>query len=402
MVNVCKRSAFFALLVLVSSSLPALAIPVDGPFGSDTFAKAIHFTSTSKPTTTNRGVLRNIYRGTGAVDSGVVMSPVGDGSYVCTAAVFPGASLTYHFGFRNRTYEYDTHTSFETTAPGSERDQDVNRARTITVPTTASNGYYIYNAYGDRTVIGFQGTDSSVLNSLNPYVRTIGGVGETAGMARLNTTDDTTFANMDGTNAFNVDCVQTGDSTFVLSWQFSVGGAERFVPSVQGAKQFGTTAAEQAKNGSAYYGFRIYRADSPSNGNAFLGANFVDRTTSMTTGGDTNYSDNDGNAFNDQTVTDTSWPDTVSTCLYLVLFQNAYRYNNTDTTRQNFSGGYDTQTRGSAIRVFFIVEHYDENVVFPNGKNEGRVYVTPYIDGERRADLRHPAMAYRVTRGVAI
>jgi len=398
MTQIVKRSAFGALLILVSSALPALAIPVNGPFGSDTFARAIHFTSTSKPTTTNRGPLRNIFRGTGGIDSGVVMSPVGDGSYVCTAAVFPGASLTYHFGFRNRTFEPDTHTSFETTAPGNERDQDINRARTITVPVTAANGYYIYNAYADRTVIGFQGPDSSIMNTTNSFVRTIGGTGETVGMARLNTADDTIFANMDGTNAFNVDAIQTGDSSFVLSWQFSVGGAERFVPSVQGAKQFGNSA-DNAKNGSAHYGFRIYRADSPTGG--FVGANFVDRTAAMSNG-DTNYSDNDNNAFNDQSVTDTSWPDTVTTCLYLVTFHNAYRYTQTDTTRQNFSGGYDTQVRGSAIRVFFIVEHYDENVVFPNGKNEGRVYVTPYIDGERRADLRHPAMVHRVTRGVAI
>lgn len=385
------RSAVFIIALMVMGSLPAKAFPVLAPWGSDTFGKAIHFTGTSKPGGSHNGAIQNIKRGQGgSSDSGIIMTPVGDGSYVCTATVYPGASYTYYFGFRNRYYEADTTTSFLTTAPNAERDQDANRARTITIPTTATHGYYIYNAYGDRSVIGYQGMDTSLLSTANPYLATLP---DTAGTARINTTGDTTWANNSQSNIYGLDAIQVGDSSFTISWSYSMGGAEAFVPSVQGAKAFSTGAGYGS---SASYGFRVLRCDSPTGG--YATASFVDRTAAIT-GGDTNWSDNNTNAFDGQSVTDSSWPDTVSTVIYTILPYTAYQYYNAqDTTRQNFSGGYDTQTRNPPIRVFFLVEGYNEEKVFQNGSNVGTVYMTPYIDGERREDMRFPLKAMKVSR----
>lgn len=408
MQNVWTRATLGALFVLAASAAPALAIPVQAPFGTDTFPRAIHFTGAGKPTSGSygSGALGSVYRGSGGTqDSGIIMSPVGDGSYVCTAAVFPGAQYTYYFGFRNREFEPDTTTSWLTnTAPG-ERDQDVNRARTITVPTTASHGYIFYNAYGDKTVVGYQGPDTSVINNANRFLTMFGGNTLLAGLNAGDTFtrvagDDTIFANMDASNTYSMDAIQSGDSAVTLTWSFSIGGSELFVPSVQGARRFSTTNTAQQLGSSPQYGFRIWRADSiaarPITGTT--GAYFQDVTRSVT-GGDTNWSDNDNNPWNGQTFVDTSLPDTATTFLYLVTFHTAYGYTQTDTGRQTtFSGGYDTITRSPAIRVFFIVEHFDENVVFPNGATHGQVYVTPVIDGVRRPDLRQPTQAVIVRR----
>lgn len=400
MEKVCRRAVLWAVALVVVGALPAFAIPVIAPFGSDTFAKAIHFTGTAKPTSSSygNGAMGSVYRGTGGTrDSGIIMSPVGDGSYVCTATVYPGGSYSYYFGFRNRSYEPDTTTSFLTAANPGERDQDINRVRTITIPVTATNGYYIYNAYGDASVLGFQGLDSSVMTTSNPYIRTIGVTGDTPGLTRLGTeSGDTIFANMSSSNAYGVDAIQTGDSQITLSWSYSIGGSELFVPSVQGAARFGGVG--DGSNGqfgsSKDYGFRIWRSDSPTGG--IVGAVFQDITWKLT--GDTNWSDNDNDPFNGQSFVDTSMPDTVSNFLYLVTAYNAYNYLQSDTTRQNFSGGYDTLARSPAIRVFFIVEHYSEDAVFKNGSNEGRAYLTPYIDGVRHPELRMPANVIRVVR----
>lgn len=404
MKRIFSRATVWAAALVIVGSLPAMAIPVISPWGSDTFAKAIHFTSASKPSSVSygNGTLGSVYRGTGGTrDSGIIMSPVGDGSYVCTAALYPGGTYTYYFGFRNRTWEPDTTTSFLTNTTPGERDQDVNRLRSITIPSSAAHGYYIYNAYGDASVIGFQAPngDTSVMTTLNPYLRTIAGTGDTAGLARIGTEGgDTIFANMSASNTYSLDCIQTGDSQFTMSWSFSIGGTELYAPSVQGAHQFGGVGGSTAvTNGytSKNYGFRIWRCDSPAGGVA--GAVFTDVTNRIN--GDTNWADNDLNSFNGQSFVDTSMPDTASNFLYLVTFYNAYGHLQSDTTRQTgFSGGYDTQTRAGAIRVFFIVEHYNEDVVFPNGENVGRVYLTPVIDGERRPDLRMPAPVARVQR----
>ncbi len=393
--KVMTRAVAIAAFMVFVGTIPAFAIPVSAPFGSDTFPRAIHFTSTAKPADCSNGAIQNLYRGNDSSrDSGVIMRPVGDGSYVCTAAVYPGGQYSYYFSFRNRTFEADTYTSWLVTAPNAERDQDVNRARTITIPSAATHGYIVYNAYGDQSVLGFQGPDTSVTNTTNGYLTMIGGTGDTPGLARLYTEGgDTKFANMSGSNAYGFDAVQTGDSEITMSWSFGIGGSEAYVPSVHGAN---THIGVQRIGGSPQYGFRIWRADSPASG--VSGAVFIDRTAAIT-GSDTNWADNDNNPFNGVTCVDTSIrTESATHYLYLVTWYNAYQYYQNDTTRQNFSGGYDTVTRSNPIRVFFIVEHFEDSVVFPDGTTHGKVYLTPVIDGVRRPDLRTPAEAVKVTR----
>lgn len=405
MARIYRRAVLWAVALVLVGSLPAMAIPVISPWGSDTFAKAIHFTGSAKPVESSNGAVLNLYRGSGGtLDSGIIMSPVGDGSYVCTAAVYPGASYTYYFGFRNRLWDADTYAKWLTNTTGGERDQDVNRARTITIPSGVQHGYYIYNAFGDQTVLGFQAPngDTSVLSTLNPYLAQIGGsAGDTPGMTRLATEGgDTRFANMSGSNAYGLSVLQTGDSQFTVSWSFSIGGSEAYVPSVHGAQQFGGVgASSQVTNGytSKNYGFRIWRATLPGGVGAFTSVAFTDITSSIN--GDTNWADNDNNAFNGASFTDTSISSLSDTrFLYLVTYYNAYGHLQNDTSRQNFSGGYETGTRAGAIRVFFIVEDMNENVVFPNGETAGRVYLTPYIDGVRHPEYRMPASVVRVER----
>lgn len=372
---------------------------MQAPFGGDSFPRAIVFTSASKPVSTNRGALANILTGAGggARESGVIMTPVGDGSYICTAVVFPGATYSYYFPYRIKEYEPDSNASFTTTDPNGNRTMDANRSRTITIPANVVNGFYIYNAFGDVTVLGNQaasGTqgDPTVLTSLNPYVATLP---DTPGCRRLNLSGDTVFANYAGDNPYNFSVVQTGDSAFTPQWEMSM-GADGFVPTIEGAKRFGGGGI----GGSPQYGFRIWRCDSPAGG--FSGAVFVDKTAQINAGSgsaDSNYSDNNSNPF-DAVVSavDTSLQDTVATYLYLVTFFNADNYHQTDTSRENFGGGYGSAIRYQPARVFFIVEHFNENVVFPDGRNDGCVYLTPYVDGERRADLRRSANIVRARR----
>ena len=45
--------------------------------------------------------------------------------------------------------------------------------------------------------------------------------------------------------------------------------------------------------------------------------------------------------------------------------------------------------RGGAVTVIFLVEQFDPKVVFPNGSTEGRVRVTPWVDG-----VPHPAESF--------
>ncbi|MEK8023678.1 MAG: hypothetical protein AAB229_07710 [Candidatus Hydrogenedentota bacterium] len=399
------RSAAWALVFVFLGSLPAFAIPVQAPFGSDSMPKAILFTGTSKPTSSSdSGTIHNILRGNSAtaMESGALMTPIGDGSYACTAAVFPGASYTYYFSYRIKEYDFtagDSRVSWYTTAPNDGRTTADNaKAKTITIPSTATHGYTIYNAWGDQTVLGRQGIDGA-LSSANPYL-TADTVGTDFNLTVVSSSGDTSFANYGGENAYGFDAVQTGDSAFTLTWEYQAGLGQNFLPTVDGARRFGPYAAGARSGGSSQYGYRIWRSDSPTGG--IVGAVFVDRTTAIL-GTDTNWSDNNEVEYDATTsITDTSMPDTVSTFLYLVTWYNAYGHYQNDTTRQNFSGGYDTVTRSPAIRVFFIVEHYDENVVFPNGEGqkEGKVYLTPYIDGVRRPDLRQPATVVRVQRNI--
>ncbi len=380
-------------------ALPARAFPVQAPFGSDSFPKAIVFTSANKPVSSHRGALSNLLTGAGggARESGVIMTPVGDGSYACTMVVFPGATYTYYFPYRIKEYESDSNISFMSIDPVGNRTMDASRAKSITIPSNVVHGFYIYNAFGDVTVLGHQAAsgslgDTDVLSTLNPFIASLP---DTPGCRRLNISGDTVFANYAGDNPYNFDAVQTGDSAFTLTWEMSM-GADGFIPTIEGARRFGGGGI----GGSPQYGYRIWRCDSPAGG--VSGALFVDRTREISGvfgSADTNFSDNNTSAFDAViTAVDTSIPDTASTYLYLVTFHNAYNYFQSDTTRENFAGGYDTVTRSQAARVFFIVEHYDENVVFPRGRKTGRVYLTPYIDGVRRAEERRPAGVIRVRR----
>lgn len=393
-------SVTVAVVGILATALPSHAIPVLSPWGDDTVPKAIIFTGPAVPKSGSGRGLETISYGDGSnTDSGIVMKAVGDGSYACTAAVFAGAQYSYWFTWRLSTTAWDGTDSYAsfTDPTVNDRQQDQNRSRTITIPAGATDGYYVYNAWGDKTVIGYQSPDgdTNVISTLNPYLATIR---DTPGTPRISSAGDTIFANMDGTNAYNLSAVQVDDTSFVIQWKFTLGN-NGFVPPVDASEM--TDFGGSGNPGSKRYGWRILRADSPTSG--FLGANFVDITANVI--GDTNYWDNVGTPYDGngvQQFTDTSFYDTVATALYTVVFYNAYEYDQTDTTRQNFSGGYDTATRGAPIKVFFIVEGYREDVVFPGERDTGRVYLTPYINGVRRPDLKIPATAIRVRRTATI
>lgn len=410
--RIFRRALIGAAALVLVGSLPALAIPVAAPFGSDSMPKAILFTSSAKPSSTSdSNTLNNILIGNSVSgrESGAILTPIGDGSYACTAAVFPGATYTYYFAYRIREYDFpsgDSRATWLTTSPNDARTNvDANKAKTITIPASATHGYVVYNAFGDRTVLGRQGIDGP-LSIANPYLRADTVLTDYT-LATISTGSDTAFANYEGENVYNFAATQTGESTITLTWDYSAGLAQGFVPTVDGARRFGNYGPGSRSGSSSQYGYRIWRADSiaarPITG--FTGAYFQDITRAVT-GTDSNWSDNNeiewdytgSSSGGATTFVDTSLPDTSSTFLYVVTTYNAYNYFQNDTTRQNFGGGYDTKTRAGAIRVFFIVEHYNEDVVFPNGESVGRVYLTPYIDGERRPELRFPATALRVNR----
>lgn len=385
--------------LIVSFSSPALAFDVRRPFGD--MSKAIYFTSIATP---NNAATLGIADGTASggayetFESGIVMVPVGDGSWACTAAVYPGASYTYYFEYRIPDFEDTNAVSYTTNEPGGARNDESGKARTITIPDSATSGSVFYNTYADATVY-FQRRSGGYNGE------TVAGTSDTY-LANYLTgqllTGDADSSSLDGgttTNAFSVDVVQTGDSTFVVSWQFSIGGGG-LVANVEGGNAFDSGQFPRAQ-----YGFRIYRSDSPAGG--FSGAVFNDVTGNIR--GDSNYAGSytdtsTGGAFTATwTFTDTSIPDTVTKAYYTVLFYTAYRGLQSDTTRQNFAGGFDTAIRGSAIKVYFIVERFEEEVVHPNGAEKGTIYMTPYYefpDGrvERHPELRFPAPSIRVVR----
>jgi hypothetical protein len=437
MTHTIGRGIALAALLLIIGSIPALAIPVAAPFGSDSMPKALIFTGAAKPTSTSRGAMESIYTGEiknsvatagNGIESGIIMTPVGDGSYVCTALVYPGANYNYYFAYRIDAWDMsgaspvrDSITTWTVWRDGPADWTGENRtiadrttARSITIPAAAAHGYYIYNAYGDRTVLGYQGTDSSVMTTLNPYLANFGGVDTMGG--RINRTGDThtrlsnvsgmdtLFANNDymyGSNyegrVYGVTMVQTGEKQFQITWKnrHPGSGSDGFVAHVDGARYFGTQTpgADATTGGSSRYGYRVLRGDSRGV--------YIDITANVI--GDTNWSSHDwsgAHSFTDTSVTG----NTGDTFYYTVFWHTAYGYSLSDTAYIVASqaplgkgSGYDTGSIGQAIRVFFIVEHLNENVVFPNGEDRGRMYLTPYIDGVRREDLRFPA---DVTRAV--
>lgn len=420
------RGVALAALLLIVGSIPALAIPVAAPFGSDSMPKALFFTGAARPATASglngRGLETLRTGGVSAataspgngLESGVIMTPVGDGSYVCTVAVYPGSSFTYFFGKRIHQWDIagaglDSVTTWTVWRNDNEPRTvlDVGTARTIMIPLTATSGYYIYNAFGDRTVIGFQGADTTVMTTANPFLARFGGTDTIGGVnapgntfARISTTTgDTRFAN----NDFNysppgnfegrvrgVTVTQTGPLQFLVNWQHGMSGATAagFMPTVDGAVHFGTQnpGAAGSVGRSQMYGYRILRGDSRGV--------YIDVTQSVT--GDTNWSSHDWNG--NHSFTDTSVTGLVGdTFYYTVVWSNAYGYGLDSTIAlapQLALGkgvGFDTGRIGLPIRVFFIVEHLKENVVFPNGEDHGRMFLTPYIDGVRRPELRFPA-----------
>lgn len=430
------RAVLWAAALVLIGNMPALAIPVSGPFGSDSMPKAIFFTGAAKPSSSSESsVLLNRFTGevsnltaTGGngIESGIIMTPVGDGSYVCTASVYPGATYNYFFSYRIAQWDIggaglDSRTTWTTwRAAGEDRtvkdkmtaDNDNIVGRAVSIPVTATNGYYVYNAWGDRTVLGYQGLDSSVLTAANPYLRSFGGTDTIVGVnrwnsgtyARISSSTDTEFANNDFFNStignyegrvHPVTAVQTGDNQFLVSWSYGGGaihgGGSGFVPTVDGSRYF----LDGGYGGSKHYGYRILRGDSRGV--------YIDITQTVT--GDTNWADD---STNDPWAGTNSFVDTSisinlgDTLTYTVVWHNAYGYSLDSTTAlapQLALGkgtGYDTVAKGSAIRVFFIVEHYNEGAVFKDGANTGRAYLTPYIDGVRRPDLRMPADVIRV------
>lgn len=366
---------------VMALATPSHAFPVDGAFGA--MPKAIYFTGTAVPTDAKTlGIADGVASGGTyeTTESGIVMIPVGDGSWVCTATVYRGATYNYKFEWRVPRYGETSDSFYATgTEPGGTRNNDY--TRTVTIPNTAAAGYYIYNTLLDYTVRGFQGTDTTVYTTANPYLAQWRGTDDIDG------TSDNDSGDVDGDNIYGVDAVQTGDSQFTISWSFNPGN--EIAPHVAGDLIFDTD------DGFPDYGYRILRAPDTSSG-GFNNVVFQDITTNISVRGDTNYAET-GASWPSVTLTavDTQVPNSPDTYIYTVVFFSAYRFVH-DTTSQNFGGGYDTAIRQAAIKVFFIVEQMDPNVVFGDD-NKGWVWVTPYIDGVRRIDLKQRVPVVRVT-----
>lgn len=387
--------------VFAAGTSPSGAYPVSGEFGR--MPKAVVFTGAAYPSNcTTVGVSS---AGDGGAfpsfDSGIIMTPTGDGSWACTATVFPGATYTYYFEVRIPRYEPagDSITYFTTTEPGGTRNEDSNRSKTITIPDTAAAGFYVYNAFGDATVYGGQGpSETTVLSAAaNPYIATYGYTG-CSFVQKISSSGDADSSNMESDNPYSVSATQTGDSAFTVQWQYSMGGSGN-VYSVEGEVIFDTDL--QYPN----YGFRILRApDTNSAGfNSVLFTDITANNRSAITGTDTNFSPDTGAGWTTATsyFTDSSIPGSPDTFLYCVVAFNAYQIQSAfvaDTSRQNFSGGYDTVIQARGVNVIFIVEQMNPEVVFPDGRNQGMVWVTPYVDGVRRMDLKQRVPIMRVTR----
>lgn len=383
-----------ALAGMLAESADAYTVAGVGKRGFADFSKAIVFTGVSCPSNAE-----TIQTNGGAKTCAIPMKAVGDGSWVCTAVVFPATSYSYYFEYRIPAYE-DTN-GWKSTQPGGSRNQDP--TKDVTLPTYAKDGFVVYHIFGDKTVrgdtaIGKAGTLDTEITTANPYVANY------RGSIQVNTTGDADTANLDNNNNASVTVTQTSDTTVRISWTFGHGG-DGFGPTLEGAREFDTTSA------ATPYGFKILRAKLPAGWNADTTTPthlvFEDTVVNAVTG-DTLYSPNKSSYgagwYSDAIVfTDTSLPTNTSvgdTFIYTVLWVDAYG-NRNDTSDQNFGGatpGAAKFVRQAGIEAIFMVERFDPTVVFPNGTTEGTVYLTPWVNGVPQPFNRIKARAYIARR----
>src|SRR3990167_7983636 len=379
-------AAVFAVAIVGVWAMSADAMTVagfqNGALGFANFSKAIVFDTSTNPCPLNGDTVQgSAMKHTCALP----MRPVGDGSWVCTATVFRGTSYSYWFEYRIPSFD-DTGNWKGVGATGT-RNQDQTTQRTITVPSTASNGYIFYNYFGDPDVTGKQGSSDTdwvdtMLTAKNLDLATYDGVGVTDVSSSGN--NDTT--DMGANNNYSVSVVQTADTTVKLTWRLKITGGDDIVPHVEGAKEFDTTSAYNP------YGFRILRARLPSGWSADSTTpthlKFEDTVVRQVTG-DTLWSPSrqslgigwyDGLMSFTDTSLDSNPQTGGDTYVYTVLWVDAYG-NTNDSAAQNFSGGSAEWVRGNRADVLFLVEHFEPGVVFPGGATEGRVRVTPWVSG---------------------
>lgn len=365
--------AAFLWLCAIAGSAHAYTVAGVGKRGFADFSKAIVFTGAACPVNAE-----TIQTSAGAKNCAIPLKPVGDGSWVCTATVFPGANYTYYFEYRIPAFE-DTN-GWKSTTPGGSRNQDP--VRDVTVPSAITEGYIFYHIFGDRDVRGKQGMAKqgaswdTELTISNPDVAVYRGVTD------VDNTGDGDTGNFDNNNNFNLQTTQNQDTVVTIRWRHGHGG-DGFSPSLEGAREFDTTST------ATPYGFKILRArlTASSAASPITNLAFEDTIVNQVTG-DTFWSPNRNDialGWYDGLIsfTDTSLPAGTAigdSFVYAVLWQDAYG-NTNDTTNQNFSGGNATFVRGGRSDVLFLVEQFDPAVVFPDGKTVGRVKVTPYVDG---------------------
>lgn len=317
------RTTFILLGLILFVPSMTQAVPVEAPFG--TMPKAILFTGAAKPDSTVSIIIAD---GAGGTDSrpGMIMSPMGDGSWAVSAMVYPGATYQYYFEYRIPSFEPDSTASFRTTEPGGQRNADNNRTRTVTIPSTATTGYVVYNAFGDKSVLGAQGVDTT-MSVVNPFIA------NWRGNFRLGGTDDDT-SGRDESNNYNVLATQVAQSKAKVSWEYSIGG-DGFAPHVEGAKNMSSSAPR--------YGFQVLRADSYPN-LTVAQLQYTDVTSTVT--GLSVYSDNDNDTWNTPVLFfDTSIAAaTDSVFVYTVRTKNAYGMTNTETQQLTSGSGWDELT----------------------------------------------------------
>ena len=311
----------FLLFILPAPSI--IALPVQKPFAD--FPKAILFTGATTPESSVKIIVANPSDNTVDSKSGLIMTPLGDGSWAVMATVYSGASYQYYFEFRIPEFEPDSTDAFLNTEPNGTRNQDSNRSRTITIPSNASNGYVVYNAYGDKSVWGEQGADTT-FSIANPFLASW-----LATTLISQGTDHDTSGSLEGTNSYDVNALQIGTSKAQLSWDYSIGG-DNFAPHVEGASRF--------LSGAPLYGFQILRAE--SNPITPLSQLPFQNITQTVTGFSIYSDEDDSNPWNSPIyLIDTSivaQPDSVF--VYTIKTVNAYGMSSYETKQFEWSGGY--------------------------------------------------------------
>lgn len=396
-------SGLFQLVVLTAATALLCAIlPIDpasaytvagaGKRGFADFSKAIVFTGPACPVNAE-----TVATPGGPKNCAIPMRPVGDGSWVCTATIFPGAKYTYYFEYRIPAFE-DTN-GWKNSAAAGSRNQDP--VKDVTVPATAGEGYIFYHIFGDKDVRGKQGMAKQGTSWDTELTVSNPDVAQYRGAADVDNTGDNDTANFDGNNNFNMGVFQSNETTVVISWSHSI-GSDGFTPTVEGAREFDTTST------STPYGFKILRAriSAPSaSPTPITNLIFEDTVVNQVTG-DTFWSPSrvtiGAGWYGDPTrFTDTSLPANAAvgdSFVYAVIWQDAYG-NRSDTLDQNFGGGSVEAVVGAQRDVLFLVEKFDYNTVFPGGAPEGRIRVTPYVDGIPQPWRAFWTKAYIARRG---